>query len=95
VSVRPGTESRLYVACAGLGALVFFLGPMLALLGDTDPLCAASVGYGGITLFTAGIAARYSFAVAATPFLQLLKNLGVAVIITGIFYAIFLLLYFI
>jgi len=95
MSVQPGAGSALYIVCAGLGALVFFLGPALALLGDTDPLCAASVGYGGITLFTAGIAARYSFAVAATPLLQLMKNLGVALAITGIFYAIFLLLYFI
>ncbi|MBE0643727.1 MAG: hypothetical protein IH600_06570 [Bacteroidetes bacterium] len=85
----------LYTACAGFGILVFFLGPMLALLSDIDPLLAASIGYSGIALFTGGIAARYSFAVATHPLVQLLKNLAVALAVTGVFYVIFLLLYLI
>lgn len=85
---------RLYVACAGTGALLFFLGPPIALLADVDALAAATIGYAGIALFTGGIAARYSFAVAAHPILQLLKNLAVGLVVTLLFYAVFLLLYF-
>lgn len=91
---HTGLGHPLYVSCAGIGILVFFLGPALALLSDIDALAAASVGYTGIALFTGGIAARYSFAVAATPILQLLKNLGIALVITCVFYGIFLVLYF-
>ncbi len=86
---------RLYLVCAGIGVVVFFLGPALALLSDIDALTAASIGYAGIALFTGGIAARYSFAVSASPAFQLLKNLGFGLAITLLFYGIFLILYFI
>lgn len=92
---EPEKVSPLYIACAGIGILVFFLGPALALLSDIDALAAASIGYAGIALFTGGIAARYSFAVAASPVLQLLKNLGVGLAVTLVFYGMFLLLYYI
>jgi hypothetical protein len=85
---------RLYVACAGAGALLFFLGPPITLLADVDALTAATIGYAGIALFTGGVAARYSFAIAAHPVMQLLKNLAVGVAVTLLFYAIFLLLFF-
>ncbi len=85
----------LYTGCAGIGILVFFLGPALALLSDTDPLLAATIGYAGIALFTGGVAARYSFAVAANPILQLAKNLLVGLAVTIVFYGMFLLLYLI
>lgn len=81
----------LYASFAGIGALLFFLGPALALLTGTDALLAASIGYGGIAMFVGGIAARFSFAVAAHPVMQLLKNLAVALLFTGFFYGIFLL----
>lgn len=85
----------LYTLCAGAGVLVFFLGPALALLANVDPLPAATVGYIGITLFTGGIAARFGFATARSPLLQLIKNLLVALAVTILFYLIFLLLYLI
>jgi hypothetical protein len=83
----------LYVAFAGFGVLVFFLGPALSLLTGIDPLLAASIGYAGIACFVGGVAARYSFAFGANPLVQLLKNFGVGVSVTGIFYVIFLLIY--
>ncbi|PLX23320.1 MAG: hypothetical protein C0600_14925 [Ignavibacteria bacterium] len=86
-------QSPLYIACAGVGVAVFFLGPVLALLSDVDPLIAASIGYFGIMLFTGGIAARYSFAVGRTPLHQLARNMLVALAVTAMFYIIFLLLY--
>lgn len=88
-----GEGHWLYVATAGAGALLFFAGPTLALLGGVDPLLAATVGYAGIALFTGGVAARYSFAVAATPFRQLLWNLLYGTLFSAVFYAVFLLLY--
>ncbi|MBN1447550.1 MAG: hypothetical protein JXA28_06435 [Bacteroidetes bacterium] len=91
VPSRKGTG--LYTLCAGIGALVFFLGPALALLADVAALPAASVGYAGIMLFTGGIAARYDFATAANRWLQLGKNLLVALAITLAFYLVFLFLY--
>ena len=87
--------STLYTLCAGIGVLVFFLGPALALLADTDPLLSATIGYAGITLFTGGIAARYGFAVGRGPWRQLGRNLLVALAVTVLFYLIFLLLYMI
>ncbi|MFZ1730376.1 MAG: hypothetical protein WBQ23_16510 [Bacteroidota bacterium] len=94
MSTQASEGHLLYTLCAGIGILVFFLGPALALLSDTDALAAATVGYAGIALFTGGIAARYSFAVASRPGIQLLRNLGVGLVITCMFYGIFLLLYF-
>lgn len=87
----PPPGHSLYTACAGIGAMLFFLGPALALLSGMDAVLAATIGYAGIAVFTGGIAARYSFAVATHPMLQLLKNLVVALLFTGFFYAIFLL----
>jgi hypothetical protein len=95
MSERPGPGHPLYITCAGIGILVFFLGPALALLSDIDALAAASIGYTGIALFTGGTAARYSFAVASTPGLQLLKNLGFGFAVMSVFYGIYLVLYFI
>jgi hypothetical protein len=92
-TTRKGTG--LYTFSAGIGALVFFLGPALSLLADVAPLPAATVGYAGITLFTGGIAARYDFATAANPWLQLGKNLLVALVVTLVFYVVFLFLYLI
>lgn len=85
----------LYIAFAGFGALVFFLGPALSLLTGIDPLLAASIGYSGIACFVGGVAARYSFAIGTNPLKQLLKNFAVGVFVTGIFYAVFLLIYLI
>ncbi len=85
--------SSLYALCAVIGVLVFFLGPVLALLIDLNPLLAATIGYAGITLFTGGIAARYGFAIARGPWRQLGKNLLVALAVTILFYVIFLLIY--
>ncbi len=95
MSARSDTGHPLYTGCAGIGILTFFLGPALALLSDTDPLVAATIGYAGIALFTGGIAARYSFAVAASPLAQLAKNLLVGLAVSIVFYGIFLLLYLI
>jgi hypothetical protein len=86
-------SSALYTACAGIGVLVFFLGPTLALLLDVDPLLAATVGYTGIMLFTGGIAARYGFARSTGAWKQLGLNLLVAAAVTLVFYLIFLLLF--
>ncbi|MCB2204754.1 hypothetical protein KQI65_08390 [bacterium] len=88
-------DSRIYVICAGAGVLLFFLGPALALLADFPALGAATIGYAGIMLFTGGIAARYGFALGATPWKQLGRNLAVAAVVTLLFYLIFLLLYLI
>mgnify|MGYP000070739729 CR=1 FL=1 len=87
--------AALYTACAGVGVLVFFLGPALALLMDVPALPAATIGYAGIMLFTGGIAARYGFARGDTPWKQLFRNLLVAAAVTLMFYLVFLLLYFI
>jgi hypothetical protein len=86
---------RLYTSVAGIGALVFFLGPVLALFAGLDPLYAATIGYAGIAVFVGAVAARYSFAVATRPIVQLLKNFAVGLVVTGVFYCIFLLLYLI
>ena len=91
----PPTQSSLYVACAGAGVAVFFLGPVLALLSDVDPLIAATIGYTGIMLFTGGVAARYGFAIGRTPLRQLARNMLVAFAVTAMFYMVFLLLYLI
>ncbi|MBR9977270.1 MAG: hypothetical protein KFH87_04205 [Bacteroidetes bacterium] len=91
---QPPQGQRLYIACAGAGVLLFFLGPPLALLADVDALTAATIGYAGIALFTGGVSARYSFAIAAHPVTQLLKNLAVGLVVTLLFYAVFLLLFF-
>ena len=85
----------LYTAVAGPGAALFFLGPPLALLAGVHGLIAATAGYAGIALFTGGVAARYSFAVAERPALQLLKNLAIGTAVSGVFYLIFLFLYLI
>lgn len=85
----------LYVATAGVGALLFFAGPTLALLAGIDALAAASIGYSGIAVFTGGIAARYSFAVGRTPLLQLFRNLLFGILFSAVFYAVFLFLYLI
>jgi len=91
---HPSHEtSAIYTLCAGLGVLIFFLGPALALLLDVDPLLAATVGYVGIMLFTGGIAARYGFARSTGAWKQLGLNLLVAAAVTLIFYLIFLLLF--
>jgi len=55
---------------------------------------AGTFGYSGITIFVGGIAARYSFVVSELPLKQLLLNLGVAAIVTSVFYGIFALIYF-
>lgn len=85
---------RLYLITAGLGALVFFLGPTLALVFDVAPLPAATVGYAGIMFFTGGVAARYDFARGRSALSQLGKNLLVAAAVTVMFYLVFLLLFF-
>lgn len=91
---RAGEGHPLFIVTAGIGALLFFSGPTLALLAGIDALVAASVGYAGIALFTGGIAARYSFAVAATPLRQLLWNLLYGTLFSAVFFTVFLLLYF-
>lgn len=94
--MTQGTGNRgnnLYTLCAGIGVLIFFLGPALALLADMAPLPSATIGYAGITMFTGGVAARYGFALAADPWRQLGKNLLVALAVTVLFYLIFLIIY--
>ncbi len=83
---------RLYDATALTGVLVTFAAPVLALVAGASPLTAGSLGYAGILLFAGGIAARYGFAEHPIPLLQLGKNLGVAAIVTGVFYLVFLLI---
>jgi hypothetical protein len=95
VSAPRENGATLYTACAGIGVLVFFLGPALALLLDVPALTAATIGYVGIMLFTGGIAARYGFARGDTPWKQLLRNMLVAAAVTLMFYLVFLLLYMI
>ena len=85
--------NTLYMLSAGIGVLIFFLGPALALLADMDPLLSATIGYVGITLFTGGIAARYGFAIGAGPWRQLGRNMLAAVAVTLLFYLIFLIIY--
>lgn len=85
----------LYVVTAGVGALLFFAGPTLALLAGVDALAAATLGYTGIAVFTGGIAARYSFAVGRTPLRQLVKNLLIGILFSAVFYTVFLFLYLI
>ena len=86
----PG--SRLYEGAALAGALMVFLAPALALLAGATVFVAGTLGYSGIALFVGGVAARYGFAEHPKPSLQLLKNLLVAVVVTGVFYLIFLLI---
>lgn|GEM_PF-1479220 len=85
---------RLYDVVALVGAVTFFTGPVLAIISGASALTAASIGYCGIALFTGGVAARYGFAIAHHPIMQVLKNLFVSSIVTALFYAIFLLLFY-
>lgn len=84
----PG--SRLYDATALAGVLSIFLAPALALLAGAGPMLAGTLGYAGIALFVGGIAARYGFAEDPRPPLQLLKNLLVSAVFSGVFYLIYL-----
>lgn len=88
---RPA-GARLYDATALAGVITTFAAPVAALVAGASPVTAGSLGYAGILLFAGGIAARYGFAEHPLPLLQLLKNLAVAAVVTGIFYAMFLLL---
>ena len=84
--------ARLYDATALAGVITTFAAPVAALVAGASPVMAGSLGYAGILLFAGGIAARYGFAEHPLPLLQLLKNLAVAAVVTGIFYAMFLVL---
>jgi len=88
---RPGV--RLYVLAAWSGALLLFAGPVLALLANASPLLAAILGYSGIALFTGGVGARFDFATARSPISQLLKNLLMGIVVSGVFFLIFLLVF--
>jgi hypothetical protein len=86
----PG--ARLYDTASLAGVAVLFFGPAIALLTGASVLFAGTIGYGGIALFAGGIAARYGFAEHARPMLQLLKNLVVSLVVTSMFYLVFLLI---
>lgn len=90
--VPRAAGARLYDATALAGVITTFAAPVAALVAGASPVMAGSLGYAGILLFAGGIAARYGFAEHPLPLIQLLKNLAVAAVVTGIFYAMFLVL---
>ena len=92
-SIQTQSGRLLYISAAWIGAVGFFSGPAVVLIGGGKPLLAAVLGYAAIALFTGGIAARFDVVVARNPLLQLLSNLGAAAVITSVFFFIFLLLY--
>ena len=62
----------------------------MSLILGKNILLAGTLGYAGIALFVGAIAARYSFIENRRPLVQLLLNTGIAVLFTGVFYALFL-----
>jgi hypothetical protein len=74
--------------------IITFVAPVLAILSGMNAFLAGTFGYAGITVFVGGVAARYSFVDTSPPLRQLLLNLGVAAIVTSVFYGIFALIYF-
>ncbi len=72
-----------------------FIAPAVVLLAGLNAFLAGTFGYAGITIFVGGIAARYSFVVSDVPLKQLFQNIGVAAIVTSVFYGIFAVIYFI
>jgi len=89
---RDTQGKQFYNTTALIGIVVVFIGPIAALLAGGSSLTAGTIGYTGIVLFAGGVAARYGFAEHASPWIQLAKNLGISLIITSIFFGIFLLL---
>jgi hypothetical protein len=75
-----------------LGVVTMFAGPALVLAFDHPAIMAASLGYLGISLFTAGVAASYGFATHERPWMQLLKNMIVAAAVSGLFFGVYLVL---
>jgi hypothetical protein len=94
-SPEPGSGergNRLYEFAAFFGVFGAFLGPAILLLAGARALTAATVGYLGIALFAGGVAARYGFVRHRRPFVQLGGNVLIAMLVTGVFYAGFLIL---
>lgn len=86
--------NRLFDSVAVAGVLLLFAGPLMTLILSGSGLIAASLGYGGILIFTGAIAARYGFFQHENAFIQLLKNILIAFPFTVFFYLIFLFFYF-
>jgi hypothetical protein len=76
------------------GVIIIFVAPAAAILAGMNAFIAGTFGYAGITIFVGGVAARYSFVASAVPLKQLLLNLGIAAIVTSVFYGIFTVIYF-
>ena len=74
------------------GIILFIAGPVVGLLSGGTILTAGTLGYIGIAVFVGGIASRYAFIEHARPFIQLLLNTGVACLISGLFYLVFLII---
>ena len=74
------------------GLLIFVIGPVILLVSGGSIFAAGTAGYAGIAVFVGGIAARYSFVEHRQPLVQLLLNTGVATLVSGFFYLVFVLI---
>jgi hypothetical protein len=83
---------RLYEGAAFLGFACFVAVPIVVLVSGGPPLLAGTLGYFFIAVFVGGIAARYGFIERNSPALQLLLNTLLAMVFSGVFYLIFLLI---